>query len=137
VAVLALTNMMLLFNAVDLSDHITAATVTANADDLDATAMSSGGWKVHLGGLKAGQLQIEALDDFALSSVDATIWAAFLAGTAVAFEVRPVNSSRSTTNPAYTGNIVPIQFAVGGQIGTVAKKSLTFPITGALARQTS
>ena len=136
-AVLALTNMMLLFNAVDLSDHITQAVVTANAEDLDITAMSSGGWKAHLGGLKAGQLQIDALDDFALSSVDATIWAAFSTGTAIAFEVRPVNATRSTTNPAYTGSIIPLQFAVGGQIGNVAKKSLTLPITGALARQTA
>lgn len=138
-AVLALTNMYLLFNSVDLSDHITQAVVTANADDLDATAMSSGGWKVHVGGLKAGELQIDALDDFALSSVDATIWAAFNANpiASVAFEVRPVNSARSTTNPAYTGSIVPLDFTVGGQVGQLAKKSLKFPITGALARQTS
>lgn len=136
-AVLALTNEYLLFNAVDLSDHVTQAIVTANAEDLDATAMSSGGWKTHLGGLKAGQLQIDFLDDFALSSVDATIWNAFITGTAIAFEVKAVNAARSTTNPSYTGNIIPLQFAVGGQVGTVAKKSLTLPITGALARQTS
>src|SRR5882672_5484526 len=96
--VLALTNMMLLLNAVDLSDHTTNNVLTANADDLDATAMSAGGWKVHLGGLKAGQLQIELLDDFAVSSVDATIWSAFSTGTLIAFEVRAVNTARSTTN---------------------------------------
>ncbi len=138
-SVLALTNEYLLFNAVDLSDHVTAATVTANADDLDASAMSSGGWKVHAGGLKAGQLQIELLDDFALASVDATIWAAFSANpiAPVAFEVRPVNVARSTTNPGYAGSIIPLQFSVGGQLNTMAKKSLTFPITGALTKQTS
>lgn len=136
-AVLALTNEYLLFNAVDLSDHVTSAIVTANAEDLDITAMSSGGWKAHLGGLKAGQLQIDFLDDFALSSVDATIWAAFIAGTSVAFDVKAVNAARSTTNPSYTGSIIPLQFAVGGQVGNVAKKSLTLPFTGALTRLTA
>lgn len=136
-AVVALTNMFTLFNAVDLSDHTVNSIVTANADELDSTAMSAGGWRSYTGGLKAGQWQFELLDDFALSSVDATIWAAFLAGTSVALEVRAVNSARSTTNPAYTGSVLPAKFSIGGQLGTMAKKSLTINITGALARQTS
>lgn len=134
-AVFALLNEMFTINSVDLSDHVTQAVLAVNADDLDATAMSSGGWKVHLGGLKGGQIQVDFLDDFALSSVDATLWP--LLGTITTFEVRPVNSARSTTNPAYTGSLLVAQFGMGGQLNTVAKKSLTFQTSGTVQRQTS
>lgn len=136
-ATFALTNEMVVINSVDLSDHCTNGQCTAEADQLDASAFGPGGWRAYLGGLKAGTLSFDFLDDFASGSVDATLWAAFSAGVAVTFEVRPVNSSRSTTNPGYTGSLLPTQWNVGGSLGQMAGKSVQYPVTGAITRQTS
>ena len=132
-ATLALTNEYLLFNSVDFSDHIKAATVAAEAAALDSTAMGDS-WIENTGGLKSGTLTIEVLDDFAAGSIDATVWAAFNTGTAIAIAVKPVNTTIGTTNPEYQFNILPNQWNVGGSLGEMAKKSLTFPLTGAITR---
>jgi hypothetical protein len=132
-AVLALTNEYNTFNSVDLSDHVRSGVVTANADQLDSTAMGDS-WREYTGGLKGGTYAVEFLDDFASGSVDATTWGAFNTGTAVAVAVRPVNTTIATTNPEYQFNILPNQWSMGGQLGTMAGKTLTYPITGAITR---
>jgi hypothetical protein len=43
----------------------------------------------------------------------------------------------TTTNPQYSGSVLPNQYALGGQLGQMASKSLTYPGSGALARATS
>ena len=133
---LALLNMYLLFNSVDLSDHTTNNVLALNAAQLNSEAFGDS-WEEVTTGLKAGTLSITLLDDFAAGSVDATMWAAFAAGANVPFEVRPVNSARSTSNPGYTGNVHPSEFQMGGQLNTMAQKSLTLKISGAVARNTS
>lgn len=132
-AVLALINEYLLFNSVDLSDHIKSATITAEADQLDSTAMGDS-WREFTGGLKAGTLTIEVMDDFADNSIDETLWSAFNTGTAVAVAVKPVNTTISASNPEYQFNVLPNQWNVGGTLGELAMKSITVPITGAITR---
>lgn len=132
-AVFALTNQYNLVNAVNLSDHATAGTVVADADQLDSTAFGDA-WREYTGGLKKGTYSITLLDDFAGGSVDATIWAAFDAGVAVAVATRPVNTTISATNPEYQFNILPNQWNIGGTLGDMAGKSLSYPITGAITR---
>jgi hypothetical protein len=131
--VFALTNMYLTFNSVDLSDHSTNITVTAEADQLDSTAMGDS-WREYTGGLKSGQLSVTFLDDFAASNVDATIWGAFNTGTAVACAVKPVNTTIAATNPEYQFNVLPHQWNMGGSIGELAGKTLTFNLTGSIVR---
>lgn len=135
-AVVALLNQYFLLNAVDLSDHVRGATMAVNATQLNSEAMGDS-WEEITTGLKAGTVNFELLDDFALSSVDATAWAAFLAGTNVAFELRPTASARSTTNPGYTGLLHPSEYKLGGAINTMAMKSLTWKLSGAVTRNTS
>jgi hypothetical protein len=132
----ALLAMFLSINSVDLSDHVRGTTVTAKATELSSEAMGDA-WEEVTGGLKSGQLQFELLDDFAAASVDATLWAAFAAGTNVAFEVRPDTAVMSATNPKYTGFVHPGEYSVGGKLNEMATKSLTWKISGALARATS
>jgi hypothetical protein len=132
-AVLALLNEYVLFNSVNLSDHVRAATVTAEASALDSTAMGDS-WTENTGGLKSGTLTIEVLDDFAAGSIDATIWAAFNTGTAVAVAVKAVNDTITTSNPEYQFNVLPNQWSAGGSLNEMASKSLTYPITGAITR---
>lgn len=135
-ATLALLNQYFLLNSVDLSDHVRGVTLAVNAAQLSSEAMGDS-WEETTSGLKAGTINFELLDDYAAGSVDATIWAAFAAGTNVAFEVKPVNAARSTSNPGYTGLIHPSEYKMGGSINTMAMKSLTWKISGAVTRNTS
>lgn len=130
---LALTNEYVSFNSVDLSDHTTSGTIVAEAEQLDETAMGDS-WREYKGGLKSGTFAIEALDDFAAGSVDATIWGAFNTGTPIAIACKPVNTTISTSNPEYQFNILPTQWNMGASVGELAKKSLSYPITGAITR---
>lgn len=135
-AVLALTTMTWVFNAVDLSDHVKSVTTTAEADQLDSTAMGDS-WREYIGGLKQGTCAVELEDDFATSSVDATIWGAFNTGTAVAVTTKPTSGAIATSNPEYQFNILPTQWGFGGSVGELAMKSLSLPITGAITRDTT
>ncbi|MEU8379779.1 hypothetical protein [Streptosporangium sp. NPDC048865] len=132
--VLALVNEYVVINAVNWSDHVKAATLTVDAAQLDPTAMGDG-WTKVAGGLKSGQLAIEFLDDFAAANLDATLWP--LLGTVVTFEVRPDAGAVSTSNPKYTGNVFIGQHIVGGSIGELAMKGVTYPTSGAVARATA
>lgn len=132
-ATFALVNEYLIFNSVNLSDHVKSATVSAEGDQLDSTTMGDT-WREFLMGVKSGTLTIEFLDDFAASSVDATIWAAFNAGTVVAAAVRPVNTTIASTNPEYQFNVLPNQWNMGGSHGELAGKSLSFPLSGSITQ---
>lgn len=131
--VVALLAQSFIFNAIDLTDHSKGAQWAAEAAALDATAMGDL-WTKNTGGLKSGTVNATLLDDFAASSVDATIWAAFSTGTAVAVASKPTAAAISATNPEYQVNVLPTQWNMGGSLGELAAKSLTWPMTGALVR---
>lgn len=133
-AVVALLSEFVSINAVNLSDHVRAATLAVEASALDSTAMGDD-WTEVTGGLKSGTLTIEFLDDFAASNVDATLWPTF--GTVVAFEVRIDDAAVSATNPKYTGSVFIQQHSVGGSLNEMAMKSLTLPTSGAVTRATA
>lgn len=132
-ATLALTNQYVIFNAVEFSDHTKSCTIVAEAEQLDETAMGDS-WREYKGGLKSGTATLEELDDFASGSIDATVWAAFDANVPVAMATRPVNTTIDTTNPEYQFNVLPNQWNIGGSVGELAMKNLTYPITGAITR---
>ena len=130
-AAFALTNEFVEINSVDLSDKVKSATLTLDSNQLNPTAMSDS-WTVALGGVKAGSLSIEFVDDYAAGETDATLWAAF--GTIVPFKVRPDAGAASATNPQYTGSVLATQINSGGSHGELAMKSVTFPTSGAVTR---
>ena len=135
-ATFANTNAYLSINGTDLSAYVRSAQITAEGEALSAETMGDS-WTEAVMGLKSWSLAVEFLDDFAASAVDATTWAAFNTGSTVAVVNRPVNATVTTTNPQYSGSVLPNQYALGGQLGQMASKSLTYPGSGALARATS
>jgi hypothetical protein len=117
-----------------LHDHGRQATLALDRTALDATAFGDG-WSVNHGGLRSGTLTLQALDDFADESIDEILWDLYMSATGIAaFEVRPVNTTVSAANPAYTGSLFVQQFTIGGDLNTMASKSLSFPLSGAAAR---
>lgn len=135
---LVVTNTYLLYNTVDLMDHIDSVSLSMESAAVGHTNMSSAGWEEFLAGLRSWKLDVNFHQDFAASKVDATLWAAWLAGAAVAIETRSTQSAVSATNPKFTGNVLPTQYQpVQGKVGDLAVVSISYPGTGALARATS
>lgn len=95
-------------------------------------------WEEFIAGLRKGTLELEALDDYAVSSVDSVLSTAFFSTTpTLTFEVRADGGSVSTSNPKYTGTVVVNSHSVGGGIGDLAMKKLSLPTTGTVARATA
>lgn len=135
-ASIVLTNAQVLVNAVDLSAFVKSVKINYKADTPENTAMGSS-TKTRLPGLKDWDLELELNQDWALSSVDATLFP-LVGAAAFAVEVRPVNAARSTTNPGYTGNALITDYSpIGNKVGDVAAAPVKLVGTGTLARQTS
>ena len=131
-AIYALTSQVVQINSVDYSDHLKSATLTVDAAQLDATDFASGGWTEVIGGLKSGTLSLNFMDDVADNDVDEELFA--LLGTVVAFTVKATNAAISASNPEYQGNVLVTGHSIGGAVGELAMKSLTFPTSGAITR---
>lgn len=131
-AVYMLQSEYLALNGVDRSAHIKSAVLTVDAAELDTTDMASGGWKEVIGGLKSGQLQITFQDDVTDASIDDILWALF--ATVTTFEVRPTNSSVGVNNPKYTGSVLIKGHSIGGAVGDLATKQVTYPTSGTITR---
>lgn len=139
-AVYVITAQYVSINSVDLSAYVRSCTLELNADTPEFTTMGSSGAREYKQGLKAGTLNVEFNQDFAnsASATDQAIWGMFNTGTNVAFEIRATSAGVGTTNPKYTGNVVPVNYpAVGGAVGDAATVSISWPTSGAVARATS
>lgn len=129
------TNAFVTINGVDLSDHVKSVKSNYSAEMLDNTTMGDTTRK-RLGGLKDWEFDFEMLNDYAASEVDATLFP--LVGTTFTIEVRPVNASRSATNPGYTGTGILENYPImDGSIGEVAPASFKVLAAGTLSRSTS
>jgi hypothetical protein len=133
-AVFTYTDAYLSLAGTNVSDHVKSVSLTIDVATQDATAMGGGGWVSNVSGVKSGSLAITFNDDFAASNVDAIVAAAL--GTSVAFELRPTSSAVGTGNPKWTGNVLVTQNIIGGGVGELAAKSVTYPTTGAVTRAT-
>jgi hypothetical protein len=123
-------------NAVDLSTYGATAELVVEVEDKEVTTFGSLGWKEYLGGLKSGSLKIKFKQDVAVGNLDSLMWP--LLGTVIAFEVRLTNGARTTSNPAYTGNVLVKKWApLSGSVGDVAEVDVEYPTTGAVTRATS
>lgn len=134
-AVYALTSQVVTVNSVDYSDHLKSATLTVDAAQLDTTDFASGGWTEVIGGIKSGTLALEFMDDVAANDVDSEIWA--LLGTVVTFAIKATSGAISTSNPEYQGSVLVTTTSLGGAVGDLATKSLTWPTSGSITRDTT
>lgn len=131
-AVYALTSQVVTVNSVDYSDHLKSATLTVDAAQLDTTDFASAGWTEVIGGLKSGTLALEFMDDVADNDVDEELFA--LLGTVVTFTVKATSAAIGAGNPEYQGSVLITSHAIGGGVGELAAKSLTWPTSGSITR---
>lgn len=123
-------------NSVDLSDHITSVTLTQNFDELEVTALGDSAHKF-VKGLEASTLTLNFLNDFAATSVQATLQSAY--GTTVTAVLLPVKGTAvSATNPLYTvslliNNLTPLN----GAVGDISNSSMTFTCNSTVVQSTT
>ncbi len=113
---------------IDFSDHVTAFTLSRNADQIEVTAMGSDSHQF-VTGLSADSLTISLLNDNAASgagSVRATLQAAY--GTTVAFKaIQDSTAAVSATNPLYSGTILIDNLTdINGAVADEAMLDLTY-----------
>ena len=113
---------------VDLTDHVQSVTINYNVDQLDVSAMGTGGHAL-IAGLQSNTVAIDFLNDDAASSVMQTLNA--LAGTVALFKaIQNTTTSIGSTNPVYTGSVLVNKLTpIVGQIGAVSVQSLTFDVS--------
>lgn len=135
-AVLAFTNGFVTISGSDLASYCAGVELDVEAEELDSTAFSATGYKSAIGGLKSGSLKLTFRADFAAGLLDSILWP--LLGTVVTFDVRPVNSAASTSNPKYTGSVLIAQLTpITGDVGDLVTTEVTWPTTGTITRATA
>lgn len=134
-AVLVLTDASITVNSVALSDHANSVTLNYEIDSVETTAFGSTGHKF-AGGLQNNSLDIEFMQDFAATNVEATIYP--LVGTTTTVVIKPTSSAVSATNPSYTltGTFLAAHTPVAAAVGELAMTSLSFA-GGVLTKATS
>ncbi len=113
--------------------QVKAAGLEVDYPAQEVTNMASGGAREVIGGLQAGNLNLEFVKDGDLSGLDADMWA--IRGTVVPFEVRRTQAAVGATNPKYTGSVLIEKWTpVMGDVGSVHGGSYTFPVSGLVTR---
>jgi hypothetical protein len=133
---IVLTDVGVVLGGVDLSDHIASVTITQSIDAVETTAFGDGG-RTRVGGLEDSSLTLDFHQDFASGEVDATI--APLVGGTASFEIAPFGTgvAASGTAPRYSGTVLLTEWTpLNGAVGDLSTASVTWPVTGVVARGT-
>jgi hypothetical protein len=130
-------NGYLQINGVDLSDHVEAMTLNVGAATLDNSAMGDN-YDNQRAGLLNWSVEATFFQDFAASSVDATLYPLFSAGTSFALVMRPDSGGVSTGNPQWSGDAFISSYTpVGGTHGDNLMSPVTFSPATDLVRATT
>lgn len=118
-------------NSVDLSDHVTSATLNQAFDELEVTAMGDTAHKF-VKGLESATLTVSFLNDQAAASVLATLQSAY--GTTVGFKLlQDSGSAVSATNKLFSGDILINNLTpINGATGDIGTQDITFTVNSAV-----
>lgn len=113
-------------NGVDLSNHISKATIQTEFDDVDFTSFGST-LKETGKGMGDGTMEFDVFQDFAAGSVDATLWPISQASTTVPVVVKPTSGAVSATNPSYTMQGLLMSYSpLDASVGDASTTSVSF-----------
>ena len=122
-------------NSVDLSDHLTSATINRVFDELEVTAMGDTAHKF-VKGLEASTITLDFLNDTAAGEVLATLQAAW--GTTVALTLQQTSAATSATNPLYSTTVLINNTTdINGAVGDISTQSLSLTCNSPIVITTS
>jgi hypothetical protein len=130
-------NPAIVINGGTVSASVAQTTIALEADDVETTSFGSAGFRERIGGLKTGTFSADFHQDFGASGID-SVFFPLLGGTA-SIEVIPNGGTAvSGTNPKYSFNILVTEYSpMDSAVGDLATFSVSWPITGAVARGTT
>jgi hypothetical protein len=130
-----ITNPKVEVGGVDLSDHIASVTLTESYAEVATTAFGDSA-VTRIAGLGDHNISLDFHEDFASGEVHATV--APLVGGTTTISVKPINTTTSTTNPAFSATVLVTEWPLlNGAVGDLASASITWPISGAITTSTS
>jgi hypothetical protein len=131
----AATDYKVTINGTNLSTNLNSVELALESDDLETTAFGTT-FRERIGGLKSGSLTLQFMQDFAASSVDATLFPLY--NTLATVVITPTSSSVSASNPSYTAVCLINSYSpMASSIGDIATFSITVPTSGTVTRATS
>jgi hypothetical protein len=133
---IVLTDVGVVINSVDLSDHVASVTINQNVDAVETTAFGDAG-RTRTGGLQDSSITLDFHQDFASGDVDATI--APLVGGTASFDIGAFGTAvaASGTAPRYTGTVLLTEWTpLNGAVGDLSTASVTWPVSGVVTRGT-
>jgi hypothetical protein len=139
-AKLVLTNAYVVLASTDISSYVSSVSLSTTYDVVETTAFGDTARK-RIAGLADNSISLEFHQDFASGALEELIYpsdATSKIGTAVAMEIRPVNTTVGATNPKYSFSALITEWTpVNGAVGELATISVTWPISGAITKATS
>ena len=133
---LVLTDVQVLINtSTDISDHVASVTLNSTVNEVQTTAMGNTAI-TRVGGLLDNSVTLEFHQDFATSSIEATIYP--LIGTLTTMKIKPTTSTTSSSNPQYIFSALCTEWQpLSGAVGELATASVTWPISGTITKTTA
>lgn len=132
---IVLTDVSVVINSVNLSDHIASVTLTTSEDVVDTSAFSStiAAGRTRVAGLVDNSVTLEFHQDFATSSVEQTIYP--LLGSTTSVVIKPTSGAVSASNPSFSFTALVSEWQeLSGSVGDLATASVTWPISGAITK---
>jgi len=123
-------------NSVDISDHVSSATLSQIFDELEITSLGDSAHRF-VKGLEASTLSLDFFNDFAASQITPTLQAAY--GTTVTAVLIPVKGTAvSASNPLYTVSILVNNLTpIAGDVASINASSISFTCNSTVVQTTS
>jgi hypothetical protein len=123
-------------NSVDISDHVSSATLSQIFDELEITSLGDFSHRF-VKGLEASQLSLDFFNDFAASQVTPTLQAAY--GTTVTAVLIPVKGTAvSASNPLFTVSILVNNLTpIAGDVASINASSISFTCNSTVVQTTT
>jgi hypothetical protein len=113
-------------NGVDLSDHVSSATIETERDEVDVTAFGAANKEI-LAGLGDATITLSFFQDFAAGEVDATLWPLSTSDSPFTVAVKPTNGAISATNPEYQMSSLLFTYSpIAGAVGEASATDVVF-----------
>jgi hypothetical protein len=135
-AVMLNTSVGVKIGSVDISDHVSSATLSQIYDELEITSLGDQSHR-YVKGLEASTLQLDFFNDFAASQVTPTLQAAY--GTTVTAVLIPVKGTAvSASNPLYTVSILVNNLTpISGDVASINSASISFTCNSTVVQTTT
>ena len=123
-------------NDVDISDHVSAASILNQFDELEVTSMGDTSHKF-VAGLSSGTFTISVFNDNAASNVTSTLNG--LIGTTTTVKVlQQKGTAVSATNPLYSFSVLVNKLTpINGSVQELSTQDLTFTLNSVVTKADS